>query len=107
MEYTYVVGVDREEIILLCESNDTEYDLSTLIIKVKDIASFFNPVYLYNWRSYFPEEMTEVLCMRGQEIMLTSYFSVKGSYLLPDGLYYGFEFRHFDTRQLDTSINPI
>ena len=78
-EYTYVVGVDREEIIFLCENTDPEYELTAFFIKVKDLVSFQNPIKLYDWRSYFPEERTEIYCMRNLEIMSTTYLATKGN----------------------------
>ena len=84
--YTYVVGVDREDILLLCDPMDSSVTLSTISWTVVSGNSFANPLNIYEDGSDLPVQSTAMNCITGAVLVTTSLISVKGNFILT--LYY-------------------
>ena len=74
--YTYIVGVDRTDVLLLCDPEDGG-SLSMLRWSLSGME-FFNPINLNSERSNVPDVLTPFLCVRGGATLVTSRICVKG-----------------------------
>ena len=74
--YTYIVGVDRTDVLLLCDPEVSD-DLSTLIWSLQGGMSFLNPINLNSESSNLPNVPTSLSCVRDGTIVITQ-ICVKG-----------------------------
>ena len=74
--YTYIVGVDRTDVLLLCDPED-DGSLSTLRWSLPGME-FFNPINLNSESSNLPDVLTSISCVRGGTTLVTSQICVKG-----------------------------
>ena len=74
--YTYIVGVDRTDVLLLCDPEDNG-NLSTLRWSLPGME-FFNPINLNSESNNLPNVLTSFLCVRGEATLVTSQICVKG-----------------------------
>ena len=75
-DYTYIVGVDRTDVLLLCDPDDGG-SLSMLKWSLPGME-FFNPINLSSESSNLPSVLTSFLCVRGGTTLVTSQICVKG-----------------------------
>ena len=75
-DYTYIVGVDRTDVLLLCDPEDNG-NLSTLRWSLPGME-FFNPINLNSESNNLPNVLTSFLCVRGEATLVTSQICVKG-----------------------------
>ena len=71
--YTYLEGVDRENILLLCDPMDNGI-LSTL----KWDVSYSNPLNIHSVRNSLPIQSTGFSCARGSGAIVSIFLSVTG-----------------------------
>ena len=76
--YTYIVGVDRADVLLLCDSEDGG-SLSMLRWSLQGRMEFRNPINLNSESSNLPDVLTSFLCVRGGTTLVTSQICVKGN----------------------------
>ena len=70
--YTYISGVDRQDVLLLCDPNDG----GSLNLKWND--TLVNPVNIYSERSQFQSEPAAFICTRDTTTIVTTHISVIG-----------------------------
>ena len=75
-DYTYIIGVDRTDVLLLCDPEDNS-SLSMMRWSLSGME-FFNPINLNSERSNLPDVLTSFLCVRGGATLVTSQICVKG-----------------------------
>ena len=75
--YTYVVGVDRTNVLLLCDPV-VSGSLSMLIWSLQGSMYFNNPVNLNSESSNLPDVSTSLSCVRDGVTFLTTQICVKG-----------------------------
>ena len=75
--YTYIVGVDRTDVLLLCDPEDNG-SLSMLRWSVDGGIEFDNPVNLNSESGNLPDVLTTFYCMRDGVSIVTSQICVKG-----------------------------
>ena len=71
--YTYLEGVDREDVLLLCDPTDSG-TLSTLMWD----DTYSNPLNLHSVRNSLPTEPTQFICSRGTTPIVSIFLSVTG-----------------------------
>ncbi|KAI6658178.1 Macrophage mannose receptor 1 [Oopsacas minuta] len=77
--YTYIVGIDREDVLLLCAPTDT-VSLSLLrwtLLGAVSNTDFLNPINIYEERDNLSDQSTDFNCMRGSSTLSTNFISVK------------------------------
>ena len=84
--YTYIVGIDREDVLLLCDPMDSSVVLSTISWTVLGGNSFVNPLNIYDDRSDLPVQSTGINCFTGSTLVAANLISLKGNFILT--LYY-------------------
>ena len=72
--YEYLEGIDRENILLLCDPMDSGI-LSTLIWD----NTYSNPLNIHSVRSSLPTVSTEFICSRGGVASVSIFLSVTGN----------------------------
>ena len=75
-DYTYIVGVDRTNVLLLCDPEDGG-SLSMLRWSLPGME-FFNPINLNSESSNLPDVPTSFICIRGGTTLVTSQLCAKG-----------------------------
>ena len=75
--YTYIVGVDRTDVLLLCNPV-VSGSLSTLIWSLQGGMNFNNPIYLNSESSNLPDVSTSLSCVRDGTTIVTTQICVKG-----------------------------
>ena len=75
--YTYIVGVDRTDVLLLCDPEDGG-SLSMLRWSLENGMEFFNPINLNSESSNLPNVSTALSCNRGGVTLNTTQILVKG-----------------------------
>ena len=70
--YTYITGVDRQNVLLLCAPMDG----GSLDLMWNN--TFTNPVSIYSEISIFQAEPTAIVCTRDTTTIVTTYISVIG-----------------------------
>ena len=77
--YTYIIGIDREDVLLLCDPDDGGY--LVLVRWFTDNSSYYNPLNIFSELNEFPSEPTLFSCGRYRfEIeIFSSYVSAKGT----------------------------
>ena len=75
--YTYIVGVDRTDVLLLCDPEDGG-SLSTLRWTLQNGMEFLNPINLNSESSSLPDVSTSFSCKRGGDTLNTTQICVKG-----------------------------
>ena len=75
-DYTYIVGVDRTDVLLLCDPEDSR-SLSMLRWSVPGME-FFNPINLNSESTNLPDVLTTFSCIRGEDTLVTNQICVKG-----------------------------
>ena len=75
--YAYIVGVDRTDVLLLCDPDDSG-SLSMLRWSLQGRMEFFNPINLNSESSNLPDVLTYFSCVRGGNTFVTSQICVKG-----------------------------
>ena len=78
---TYIVEVDREDVLLLCDPMDCSVTLSTIMWTVLGGNTFTNPINVFNERGELPVQSTEINCLFGIVSVTYSQINVKG---IPD-----------------------
>ena len=76
-DYTYLVGVDRTDVLLLCDPEDGG-SLSMLRWSLPGME-FFNPINLNSQSSNLPDELTTFSCVRGGNTLVITQICVKGN----------------------------
>ena len=76
--YTYLVGVDRTDVLLLCDPEDGG-SLSMLRWSLQDGMEFFNPINLNSESSNLPDIFTSFSCKRGRTTPYITQICVKGT----------------------------
>ena len=76
--YTYIVGVDRTDVLLLCDPENGG-SLNMLRWSLSGME-FFNPINLNSESSNLPNELTIFSCIRGGVTLVTTQICVKGIY---------------------------
>ena len=71
--YKYLEGVDREDILLLCDPMDSD-TLSTLMWN----STYSNPLNIDSVRNSLPTESTQFICSRGAATIVSISLSVTG-----------------------------
>ena len=71
--YTYLEGIDREDILLLCDPMESN-TLSTLIWN----STYSNPLNIHSVRNSLPIESTQFICSRGTTTIVSIFLSVTG-----------------------------
>ena len=74
--YTYIIGVDRTDVLLLCDPEDGG-SLSVLRWSLSGMQ-FFNPINLNSESSNLPDVLTTFSCIRGGDTLVTTQICVKG-----------------------------
>ena len=75
--YTYIVIVDRTDVLLLCDPDD-HGSLSTLRWYVHGGMEFFNPINLNSESNNLPDVPTTLSCKRGGDTINIIQISIKG-----------------------------
>ena len=75
--YTYIVGVDRTDVLLLCDPEDSG-SLSLLRWFLQNGMGFLNPLNLNSESSNLPDVLTSFSCVRGGTTLVTIQICVKG-----------------------------
>ena len=75
--YTYIVGVDRADVLLLCDPV-VSGSLSMLIWSLQGGMNFNNPINLNSESRYLPDVTTSFSCVRGGATIITTQICVKG-----------------------------
>ena len=75
--YTYIVGVDRTDVLLLCDPEDGG-SLNTLRWTLQNGMKFLNPINLNSEGSNLPDVSTSFSCVRGGASFVSSRICVKG-----------------------------
>ena len=75
-DYTYLVGVDRTDVLLLCDPEDSG-SLGLLKWSLPGME-FFNPINLSSESSNLPDVLTSFNCIRGEDTLVTTQICVKG-----------------------------
>ena len=75
--YQYIVGIDREDVVLLCDPMDSMYDLNSLSWHVNG-DTFSNPFNIFSARNSLPVFSTEINCVSNSATILTSNISIYG-----------------------------
>ena len=70
----YLEGVDRENILILCDPMDSG-SLSTLVWD----NTYSNPLNIHSVRSSLTTESTEIICSRGGATSMSIFLSVTGT----------------------------
>ena len=76
-DYTYIVGVDRTDVLLLCDPEDGG-SLGLLEWSLQGGTEFFNPINLTSESGDLPDELTTLNCIRGGFVLTTSQICAKG-----------------------------
>ena len=75
--YTYTIGIDRQDVLLLCDPLNGDYTLYHVNWTTEEY-SYYNPINIYSKLEGYPSEPTKFSCRsRGNEI-LSIYISVQG-----------------------------
>ncbi|KAI6654979.1 hypothetical protein LOD99_11451, partial [Oopsacas minuta] len=74
--YVYIVGVDREDVLLLCDPV-VSGDLSMLKWSLTGSGDFLNPINIYNERNNLPEQSTGLNCVRDSSDISSNFISVQ------------------------------
>ena len=74
--YTYIVGLDRTDVLLLCDPEDGG-NLSMLRWSLPGME-FFNPINLNSESSNLPNELATFNCIRDGVTLVTTQICVKG-----------------------------
>ena len=79
--YTYIVGVDRTNVLLLCDPKDGD-SLSMLRWSEQGGMEFFNPINLNSERINLPDTPSSFSCLRDGYILITSVIYIEGNQIL-------------------------
>ena len=79
VSYQYIVGIDREDIQLLCDPMDSSYKLDSLSWRVMS-DTFANPINIFTSRNSFPETSTEIQCVSNSVTFRTYSIRVYGQF---------------------------
>ena len=75
-DYTYIVGVDRTDVLLLCDPEDNG-SLNMLRWSLPGME-FFNPINLNSESTNLLDVLTSFSCIRGGDTLVTTQICVKG-----------------------------
>ena len=75
--YTYVVGIDRTDVLLLCDP-EVSGSLSTLRWYLQGGMGFLSPININSERINLPDVSTTFSCGRGGATSVTTQICVKG-----------------------------
>ena len=78
--YIYIVGVDRENIMLLCDPMDNSVNLSAIMWTVLDGNNFTNPLNIFNESEKLPVQYTQIICSSEGVILTTNSIIIKGNH---------------------------
>ena len=76
-DYTYIVGLDRTDVLLLCDPEDGG-SLSMLRWSLQNGMEFLNTINLNTESSNLPDVLTTFSCIRGGDTLVTTQICVKG-----------------------------
>ncbi|KAI6657349.1 RyPTPR4a [Oopsacas minuta] len=74
--YTYTVGIDRENVLLLCDPMNSSYSLSSLIWSIEDGSILNNPINIFEWSSDSPEQSNQLTCDSNDNIILLNTVNI-------------------------------
>ena len=72
------MGVDRQDVLLLCDPMDSSVTLSTIVWTVLGGNTFTNPINVFNERLELPVQSTEINCLFGFVSVTICQVNVKG-----------------------------
>ena len=78
--YTFLVGVDSEDVLLLCDPMDSSVTLSVLRWVVYYGPTFLNPVTINSLKDYLPDQSTRISCTRGGTVISHIFVVMTGMY---------------------------
>ena len=78
--YTFLVGVDSEDVLLLCDSMDSTITLSVLRWVVQNGPTYLNPVTINNLKDYLSDQSTRMTCTYGGSVISQIYIIMTGMY---------------------------
>ena len=78
--YTYIVGVDRIDIILLCDPQNNSYELNSLMWETTAGARFNNPIPLSEINNTSSVLTTQFACVADGVSILTCSISIYSKY---------------------------
>ena len=79
--YTYIVGVDSEDILLLCDPMDSSVVLSVLRWVVQNGPTYFNPLTINSLKDELSGQSTTISCTSGGTVIFHIFVTVTGMYL--------------------------
>ena len=77
--YQYIVGIDREDIQLLCDPMNSSYKLDSLSWHVMS-DKFANPINIFSSRNSLPETSTQIQCVSNSVTIRTNSIRVYGQF---------------------------
>ena len=77
--YQYIVGIDREDIQLLCDPMNSSYKLDSFSWRVMS-DTFANPINIFSSRNSFPETSTLIQCVSNSVTIRTNLIRVYGQF---------------------------
>ena len=80
ISYQYIVGVDRDNILLLCDPMNSSYKLESLSWRLMDGNAFSNPLNVTDQRDRLPHVQTAFTCFSDMITILSSYIRIYGKF---------------------------
>ena len=80
ISYQYIVGVDRDNILLLCDPMNSSYKLESLSWRLMDGNTFSNPLNVTDQRDRLPHVQTAFTCFSDMITILSSYIRIYGKF---------------------------
>ena len=77
--YTYIIGIDRHDVQLLCDPMDNGY---LFIVKWIAGGSYGNPLNIFSEQEAFQNESTKFTCRSGGNEILSVCISTKSKYYI-------------------------
>ena len=78
--YTFLVGVDSEDVLLLCDPMDSSVTLSMLRWVVYGGLTYLNPVTINNLKNYLSDQSTIISCTSGGTVISHIFIIMTGIY---------------------------
>ena len=78
--YTFIVGIDTEYVLLLCDPMDSSVTLSLLKWVVQNGPTFLNPVTINSLKNYLSDLSSRMSCISGGTIISHIYIIMTGMY---------------------------
>ena len=104
--YTYLVGVDRTDVLLLCDPEDGG-SLSVLTWSLQDGMEFFNPINLNSESFYLPDVLTTFSCMRGGNSLKVTQICAKGIFKYCSNTWFRYYFFLVPTISISYGVVPV